>query len=103
MEVLGGVLVGRGIAAAHVTTGEAKPEVDPPALSLEALFAAFGSVGCDRPNLVDVGAMHGLSALSALERRTVPACQIGTGLIGGLEELVQHLIGPLGRADGLVG
>src|SRR5215213_326826 len=42
VEVLGGVLVGRRVAAAHVAAGAAHPQVHPPASALQALLAAVG-------------------------------------------------------------
>jgi hypothetical protein len=43
MKVPGGVRAGRLVAAADVTTGEAKPQVDPAGARLEALFTAGGA------------------------------------------------------------
>jgi hypothetical protein len=45
VEVLGGVLVLRGIAAAYVTALQAKPQVDPGITHLQALFTAFSTGG----------------------------------------------------------
>jgi hypothetical protein len=42
VEVFGGMLVFRGVAAADVAAGEAEAEVHPAVTHLEALFAAFG-------------------------------------------------------------
>ncbi len=47
LEVLGGMAVGAGVAAAYVAAGEAGAEVDPLGMGLHALFAA-GGVGCVR-------------------------------------------------------
>jgi hypothetical protein len=55
VEVLGGVLVLRAVAAADVAAGEAKAEVDPAVADLEAIFAA-GGAGGDGANLGEVGA-----------------------------------------------
>src|SRR5262249_9346627 len=53
VEVLGGVLVLRRIAAADVAAGEAEPEVDPAVPHLEALLATVGVRG-DVADLVQV-------------------------------------------------
>jgi len=41
VEVFGGVLVLRGIAAADVATGETEAEMDPRIANLETFFAAL--------------------------------------------------------------
>jgi hypothetical protein len=43
MEMLGGVLVLGGIAAAHVPTDETFPQVDPGVADFEAFLAAFAA------------------------------------------------------------
>ena len=50
-----GVLVGRVVAAAHVTAAQAQSQVDPPAADPEAVLAAVGG-GRDVLDLVQVGA-----------------------------------------------
>lgn len=42
VEMLGGVLVFGGVAAANVAASEAETQVDPGIAHFEALFAAFG-------------------------------------------------------------
>ena len=45
VKVLGGVLVFRGIAAAHMSTAKAQSQVDPGITNLDAILAfVFGSV-----------------------------------------------------------
>jgi hypothetical protein len=53
VKMLGGVLVLRGIAAAHVTALEAKPQVDPGIAHFQTFFATF-STGSDFAYLLDV-------------------------------------------------
>jgi hypothetical protein len=53
-EVLGGVLVLGGITAAHVSAGEALPQMDPGIAHLQAFLAAL-TTGRDRPNFSHVG------------------------------------------------
>jgi hypothetical protein len=69
VEVLGGVLVLGRIAAAHVSAGQAKTQMDPVIADLQAIFAAVGG-WFDLVNLVEMSALggHGVSSLG-LERR----------------------------------
>jgi hypothetical protein len=53
MEVLAGVLVLGGIAAAYVATDEAFPQVYPGIAHLETFLAAF-TAGSDFPNFLDM-------------------------------------------------
>src|SRR5438046_700373 len=62
MVVFGGVLRWRRIAAADVPTGEAEPEVNPPAPRLETFLAAIGSRRIDRPNRAEMRAPHGITS-----------------------------------------
>jgi hypothetical protein len=55
VEVLGGVFVFGGVAAANVAAGEAETEMDPGVAHFEAFFAAFG-FGLGGFDFVDVGA-----------------------------------------------
>src|SRR5690349_6740763 len=58
-EVLSRVLRRGRVAAAHVPAGETQPQVDPPAPGFQALFAPLRCVGLDRPNLIEMGTVHG--------------------------------------------
>ena len=55
LEVLRGVLVLGGIAAAHVTARQARPQFHPPITARQAFFAALGSWR-HWSDLVNVGA-----------------------------------------------
>src|SRR4029077_305955 len=70
MEVLGGVLVLRRVAAADVAAGEAEPEVDPGVAHLQALLAT-PSVGFDVLDLIQVrtwGRRHRFTSQVSLRR-----------------------------------
>jgi hypothetical protein len=71
VKVLRRVLVLRGVAAAHVTTGETKPQVDPRVARLQALLAPLG-VGFDVVDLIEVGTDHRVLSMASSSR-------IGTG------------------------
>ena len=103
MKVLGGVLSGRGVATADVPAGEAKPEMDPTLPGLQAFLAAFGRGGGYCVDLIEMRALHlKSSARGPLQRRTIPAAQVGTSLISGLEELEQKVIRMSGSLNRLV-
>jgi hypothetical protein len=55
-EVFGCVPSGRGVAAPHVTTGQAEPEMNPSATRLEAFLAA-ARIWFDISNLIQMGAL----------------------------------------------
>jgi hypothetical protein len=57
MVVFGGVLVGRGVAAAHVTTNKTKAQMDPPVAGLQAIFTTL-CAGSYRSNLVNMLTIH---------------------------------------------
>jgi hypothetical protein len=59
VEVFGGVLVFRVVAAADVAAGHAQPEVDPVIAHREAFLAAFR---CPRLHFMHVGEMSAHSA-----------------------------------------
>ncbi len=76
-KVLGGVLVFRGIAATHMTAGQAKPQVDPGVADLDAILA-FMFTGVPDLDLIKVSASfcHGLHLSSAARShpaRSAPA------------------------------
>src|SRR6185312_7436474 len=52
--VPGGVLVGRRIAAAHVTTREAEPQVNPATAAAQAFLASLRCAGLYIANLIEV-------------------------------------------------
>jgi hypothetical protein len=54
MKMLGGVLIGRLVAAAHMATNAADAQMNPPTAHLQAFFAAFGA-WFDFLNLVEMG------------------------------------------------
>jgi hypothetical protein len=56
--MLGGVFVGGGVAAADVATGQAKPQVDPPASGFETIFTPLVGTGGDFLDLIKMLASH---------------------------------------------
>jgi hypothetical protein len=56
--MLGGMLVGGGVAAADVAAGEADPQMDPPATGFETIFTPFLGAGGYFLNLIKVLANH---------------------------------------------
>ncbi len=52
--VFGRMLVGRAIAAAHVTTLQAEPEMDPPVTALEAFLASLGGARLHLVNVIEM-------------------------------------------------
>src|SRR5688572_13269353 len=59
MEVPGGVLAGRAVAAPDVPTGETHAEMDPSPAGLEALRATLWGLRLDWAELGDVGTARG--------------------------------------------
>jgi hypothetical protein len=57
LEVFGRVFVFRGIAAAHVSAGQAEPQVNPRVPQFHTLFANV-LIGCGEPDLICVLAIH---------------------------------------------
>jgi len=61
VKVLGCVFILRGVAAADVSAGEAKTQMNPAIAGFQALLATLGS-RCDFVDLVQMGAgFHGFS------------------------------------------
>ena len=56
MEMFGGMLIGRRIAAAYMTTTKAQAKMDPGVARFQTLFAAL-RVGMNVPNLVQMGTL----------------------------------------------
>jgi hypothetical protein len=59
VEVLGRMLSGRIVAAAHVTTSQTEPEVDPRASRAQTFLTTFGRVRLDRTNLIEMRTRYG--------------------------------------------
>ena len=72
MKVLGGVFVLRGIAAAHVPAGEAKPQVDPGVANFDAIFALVFVSALDL-DLIEVSASFGHVLYLSRAARSHPA------------------------------
>jgi hypothetical protein len=56
--MLGGMLVGGGVAAADMAAGEADPQVDPPASGFETVFTPLLGTRCYFLDLINVLASH---------------------------------------------
>lgn len=54
MEMLGRMLVGRRIAATHVTALQAQAKVYPATARLQTLFTTLRSAGCHLSNLIEM-------------------------------------------------
>jgi len=62
VEMLGGVFVLRGVAAANVTATQAQTQMHPTVAHFEAFFASLG-LGFNFLNLIEVGAGIGHAGL----------------------------------------